>query len=192
MKHSILDTLSKHGYETQHLIDDPLIIKIDELIKNNNCLSVTFTDDGIVLLKKKLKYKYNIKFQILNKPNGWIIRDELLGKMGIPINSSYIYEGIVKILNRNENNTNLSDEELRIMKEKKELEDERHTKALKEHLLNQINKNKNNLPPKPDKEIYKDYINPSDNFENPIDDDPFSERSIMRDLENGEGEKHGF
>ena len=57
MQDSIIDILNKYEYETHHLINDPLILKIDELLKNNNCLGVFFAKSGTVNIRKKLKYK---------------------------------------------------------------------------------------------------------------------------------------
>ena len=196
MNLSILDLLKTHKYETSHLINDPLVLKIDKLLKKNNCLKVTFTDEGSVLIRKKMSYKYNISIEIINEPDGWITYDEILGKMGVPINLSYIYEGVKKILNRNENRSNISDEKLQMKREEKELEKKRRFESLKDHLLNQI-KNKgtnkmNDTNNRYDSQNIIQSTNGNIDFDDSINEDPFSERSIMRDLENGEGEKHGF
>ena len=196
MNPSILDLLKTHKYETSHLINDPLVLKINKLLEKNNCLKVTFTDKGTVLLRKKMNYKYNISIEIINEPGGWITYDEILGKMGVPINLTYIFEGIKKILNRNENRSNISEQILLKMREEKKLEEQQRLESLKEKIIKEIkhlNKSSvNEMDSENDDENLKQSINVNTDFDESINEDPFSERSIMRDLENGEGEKHGF
>jgi len=196
MNPSILDLLKTHRYETSHIMNDPLVLKINKLLEKNNCLKVTFTDEGTVLLRKKMNYKYNISIKIINEPGGWITYDEILGKMGVPINLKYIFEGIKKILDRNENRSNISEQILLKMREEKKLEEQNRIESLKKQILNEIkNNNKssvNEMDSQNDGKNLIQSINVNMNFDESINEDPFSERSIMRDLENGEGEKHGF
>jgi hypothetical protein len=194
MKFSIIDLLNKHGYQTEHLINNPLVNEIDELFVKNNCLRVTFVDKGKVILKKKMKFKYNISIQIINEP--LFYSDEIIGYMATPINLSFIHEGIIKLLNRNEGKSNISEEKLKLMREERELQTKLDNESLRELVIREIEMMKNNKPQNnthnSNNNISNNYISHINDFEESTDDDPFSERSIMRDLENGEGEKHGY
>ncbi|HMX00903.1 MAG TPA: hypothetical protein PKL56_16155 [Cyclobacteriaceae bacterium] len=192
MKLSIIDILKAHKYDTTHLIDDPLVIKIDKLFADNNCLNVTFTDEGMVNFRKKLNYSYNIKIQIIDRPNGWIIYDQIIGKMGIPIKLSYIYEGLLKILKRNEGRSNISGEELKLTKEKEDLEEQKLKESVRKKILNEIKSKRINSKPTLNKPINDQLSDSNLDLGELTEEDPFSERNIMKDLENGEGEKHGF
>jgi hypothetical protein len=201
MQYSIIESLNEKGYKTEHLNNDTLIFKINELMTNNNCLKLNFTNEGTVNIRKKLKnkngykynYSYNIKIQITSGPYSSGYYEELLGKMGVPINLSYIYEGITSILKDKKHRSNISEEELKLIKDRKDKDEEEELEAFTEYLLNKINNDNSES----NNNTYSNQNTLIDNIENindeeMFDEDPYSEKSIMRDLENGEGEKHGF
>lgn len=150
MKKSIINILTKHGYNPIDSNNESIINEIDSILENP-ALNIEMCDSKLLWKRKRNGFKYNLKIILYTKPKGWIIDEERFVNMGNPLELAFIHKMLLDFLKRN----NLK------------YEGNSHV-----NIATEI----------------------SDNYwgDNNYDDDSFSEKNIMRDLQKGDGYKHGL